>query len=464
MITIQSVLFAALGFLTATLVALLLAPAFWSRAVRLTTRRIKEQLPVTEAEVVAEKDRLRAKHALRVHQLEQEVEKSRLTGARQLIEINRRDARVTELATSLDALKQAFDENANARRVLEQTVADRLPRVEQRLAEAKRLLFNRDKEISELTRTAEIQTRALAEAGAINAQHQAEIERLVSALAARGGANPGAGGDPRFDGEVALRSEIEALRAKTRDQSQLISRLQTRFASGMVGPAAAAPGLSSDGAPIAIEGRGARLTGPGGPTEISPARAAELEVELRTVKARFEDQAGEIARLRAAIAVFESGETSAVDSKIALRAKLGSVEALAGQQADTIQKLRAELAAANERLARQAAHFMNELRRLGAGTMPASGASKRNVAQRLSLAERVAQTRSSPPPSAAPLVVAVAAVAPATVAPEPPPTPIETPPRSDVPTPRVDAPARASASRGRLVERITRMEKAADQS
>ena len=45
MLSIQSIMLVALGFLTAALLALTFAPAFWSRAVRLTTQRIKERDP-----------------------------------------------------------------------------------------------------------------------------------------------------------------------------------------------------------------------------------------------------------------------------------------------------------------------------------------------------------------------------------------------------------------------------------
>ena len=120
-----------------------------------------------------------------------------------------------------------YEETQNARRVLEQTVADRLPRVEERLTEAKKLLFTRDREIGELTRTAERQSRALAEAAAINAQQQAEIERLRRRSPTRAARSQDGTSDPRFDGEVALRSEIEALRAKTREQAQLLVRMQS---------------------------------------------------------------------------------------------------------------------------------------------------------------------------------------------------------------------------------------------
>ncbi len=126
-------------------------------------------------------------------------------------------------------LKVDVEENHNARRVLEQTVADRLPKVEARLAEAKRLLFNRDREIAELTVGAKRHKLALEEASSINAQQNAEISRLATTVTTRGGRARQLTGDARQDGEVALQSEIEALRSKTRDQANLIDRLQRRL-------------------------------------------------------------------------------------------------------------------------------------------------------------------------------------------------------------------------------------------
>ena len=64
-----------------------------------------------------------------------------------------------------------------------------------------------------------------------------------------------------------------------------------------------------------------------------------------------------------------------------------------------IGRLRAELAAVNERLARQAAHFMDEMRRLGAGTLPVATQPRASSARsdRRPLAERVAQVRPTTP-------------------------------------------------------------------
>jgi len=394
----------ALGFFAASLLGLLVATAFWSRAVRLTTARIKQSMPVSEPEIRADRDRLRAEYAIKVHKLEVQLDQAKLERARQLIDTNRRDASISTLETDLVRLKADLEENQNARRVLEQTVADRLPRVEARLAEAKRLLFNRDREIAELTAGARRHKQALEEASSMNAQKNAQIERLSTALTTRGGRGRRPAGEGT-DSEVALRSEIEALRNKASEQALLIDRLQRRLGSGFAlsAPAGAASSGASEGpedkARRNITEAEAALGSVRGAAAPSDGNAVALEREVRALKARTEDQAGEIARLKAALTAFEQPEKTGglKDSRIALKARLGSAQAQADQQTATIAKLRAELAAAHERLARQAAHFMGEMRRIGSGATQATGAPRRalRAEERRTLADRVAQVRAA---------------------------------------------------------------------
>lgn len=414
MINILSVMLVALGFLAAALIALLVAPAYRRRAVRLTTDEIRRSMPLTEAEIRADKDRIRAEYAIRLHEFERKHENAALDAARQSVEINRRDALISGLEGEIGRLKTALDEHENARRVLEHTVMERLPKVEHRLAEAKRLLFQRDREISILTQSAEKQGRALDEATQINTQQRDEIHRLNAAITTRAARNREGLGDPRFDGEIALRSEIEALRAKTRDQANLITRLQTLLVRA--GVAADGTGLKAgNGAlPDAVQGDmdAARLrhdlaeaesalrSVQSGQTAVVVAQPSPaLEAELRAAKAETRDQAAEIARLKAALATYEAGENDeklAKDSKIAMKARLSALQAETEQQNVTIQSLRAEIAGTNERLARQAAHFRDEMRRLGAGTLPASAEARRGPPeppQRRSLTDRINEPR-----------------------------------------------------------------------
>ena len=415
MLSIQSIMLVTLGFLTAALLALTFAPAFWSRAVRLTTQRIKERLPVTETEIRADKDRLRAEFAMTVHRLEAKIEQADLKRARHMIDLNRRDASIAQLESEVTTLRSSVEEFENARRVLEHTVSERLPKVEARLDEARVLLETRDREINSLSSSTSKQQNALEEARSINAQQNAEIERLSTSLTVRGGRNREALNDPRFSGEVALRAEIEGLRAKTRDQAGLIARLQQ--AAEQPGQAAgSAPGVNGARSPGELP---AGLMGVLPPDEVR----AVVERELRALKSKSEDQAAEIKTLTAELSALRSAEAANTpDSKVALRARLTGLQTQTDQQTELVRKLRAELSAANERLALQGAHFMEQMRRLGAGSLPASGQSARNDANaaKISLAERVANSRG---PQAVPAVANRDAAEPGVGASEPSTTP-----------------------------------------
>jgi hypothetical protein len=427
----------ALGFFTATLFALLIAPAFWSRAVRLTTRRLKATLPLTESEIKADKDRLRAEYAIRVHKLEMKVEQAELLKARHLIDLNRRDANISILEREVFALRASLEENQNARRVLEQTVADRLPKVEQRLSEAKTLLFNRDREIAELTQSTRRQQLALEEATAINSQQTSEIERLSTALTTRGARNRQQLADPRFEGELALRAEIDALRAKTREQAALVARMQSQMLRNPLANARLAG--EQLGEPPAV----LALPAPAAEDKADP----RLQQQARELEAANRDQAAELARLRAELETLKAGAgeiTGIKDSKIALKARLRSAEALSEQQMETIRRLRTELAGANERLALQGVQYMEQIRRLGAGTLPASGPARRPAnghGGRAPLTERVALARASR-----------ASTEPVTAPPQ------ATPPAADAVANATEA-APAAEPRQRLADRLASMAK-----
>ncbi|MDQ0512233.1 hypothetical protein [Ancylobacter amanitiformis] len=109
---IEAIMYCAIGFLAATLLALLALPAVWRRAVRLTRRRIENALPVTLAEIQADKDEARAAFATTVRRLEMDVDqlRTRLAGqwseiARQSAELASRQARLDEASTRLAALE-----------------------------------------------------------------------------------------------------------------------------------------------------------------------------------------------------------------------------------------------------------------------------------------------------------------------------------------------------------------------
>ncbi|QCK84388.1 hypothetical protein E8L99_00540 [Phreatobacter aquaticus] len=72
--TIETAMVFVLGFLAAALMSLALMGAVWKRAVRLTTRRVENSVPMSMAEIKAEKDQLRAEHAVVARRLEVRAE------------------------------------------------------------------------------------------------------------------------------------------------------------------------------------------------------------------------------------------------------------------------------------------------------------------------------------------------------------------------------------------------------
>jgi chromosome segregation ATPase len=97
---IEPALYFLLGFLSAGLLALMIAPAIWSRAVRLTRRRIEASQPLTLAEIKADRDQLRADFAVTSRRLELNIADLRTRAANQRIEVSRtqaeRDAALAE--------------------------------------------------------------------------------------------------------------------------------------------------------------------------------------------------------------------------------------------------------------------------------------------------------------------------------------------------------------------------------
>ncbi|MCJ2063337.1 hypothetical protein MKK63_11520 [Methylobacterium sp. J-088] len=71
---IEAVMIFALGFLAASLCGLLLLPALNARAARLARRRAEARLPLSPAEIAAERDFLRAQFAVQQRRLERKAE------------------------------------------------------------------------------------------------------------------------------------------------------------------------------------------------------------------------------------------------------------------------------------------------------------------------------------------------------------------------------------------------------
>jgi len=98
---IESIMYFAVGFLVASLLALALISAVHHRAVRLTQRRLEDSIPVSLTEIQADRDKLRAKFAMSTRRLEVTVEQLEAKVTSQLGEIARKSEAIAKLKAQL---------------------------------------------------------------------------------------------------------------------------------------------------------------------------------------------------------------------------------------------------------------------------------------------------------------------------------------------------------------------------
>lgn len=99
---IENIMYFALGALATALLTLIILPAVWKRAVRLTKRRIEAATPISMAEFRADKDQLRAEFALSTRRLEMTVESLRSRLAEQLGDVNQKRSDLAALMAERD--------------------------------------------------------------------------------------------------------------------------------------------------------------------------------------------------------------------------------------------------------------------------------------------------------------------------------------------------------------------------
>jgi len=97
---IEPIMYLAIGFLVSMLFGLMIVPLVHNRAVRLTTRRLEAETPLSMAEIQADKDQLRAEFAMSARRLEMNVEQLKNKTTSQLAELGVKPADVTYVALS----------------------------------------------------------------------------------------------------------------------------------------------------------------------------------------------------------------------------------------------------------------------------------------------------------------------------------------------------------------------------
>ena len=208
---IEAAMYGVLGALAAGLVALILIPPFWRRAMRLNRRDIEASLPTTRAEIDAFRDQLRAGFAVQARQLEQTIETFGDRLAARDIELGHKQQIITHLTRESSVSAEGLGLLEQERDVLQTKLATREAQVTE-TDEARKAAEKRIVEIEARLDAARQQLEAVVADGVVQKQ----------ALAAR-------------DAElVLLRGEIAAAAKATGQSSAMVlemAELRTALAS-----------------------------------------------------------------------------------------------------------------------------------------------------------------------------------------------------------------------------------------
>jgi hypothetical protein len=267
---IENVMYFVLGVLVAGLLALMVVPAVWNRAVRLTKKRIEAATPMTMAEFRADKDQLRAEFAVNTRRLEMNIEALRRRLADQLRDINRN-------RTELGGIKTERDQH--------QAVVQEL---EAREAELRNRILELEKENADLAQRLRMREREYAE-------KVSQLEEARASLRAQPASPPIFDGRPLsgdYDADVAqLVGGIEAERARVAAIEGQNRALTARLESIEPRTDAALDTAGSLRGRLAADAGAALL--PEEELETAEARIADAERRIADLFAETEDAGGD---------------------------------------------------------------------------------------------------------------------------------------------------------------------------
>lgn len=135
-----------LGLLSAGIVALLIGPPLWRRAVRLTYRDIERSLPMTREEIEADKDQLRASFAVSIRRLETTVERLENQAAVQRIDLSHKRDIIAMLTSEESKSGEDIVSLRQQRGELRAAVQER----DEALAEAKSRIADAERRFAEI--------------------------------------------------------------------------------------------------------------------------------------------------------------------------------------------------------------------------------------------------------------------------------------------------------------------------
>lgn len=304
---IESIMFFGIGFLVATLFALLLVPLVHNRATRLTMRRLEASTPLSMSEIQADKDQLRAEFAMSTRRLELSVEQLKARTTSQLGELGKK-------TDAINRLKQEVGEKSAtilALEAQEKALREELRTTEQEYSVKSNTMHNVERSLSD---------------------KEAELNRLTIAL-----------GDCTMvsDGQrveiAALRAQVEALKTQSSQMEREVKEAESRQLQARNDYAAASKELSDERAKATNLGNRLgqierQLVAQTTEAEILSRRVEDLEGKLTEQGRRLVEREYEARKLRNEL-------KSVRKTEIDLRAELTAGEA---RYAEATELLRAE--------------------------------------------------------------------------------------------------------------------------
>ncbi|RTM00069.1 MAG: hypothetical protein EKK31_23560 [Hyphomicrobiales bacterium] len=226
---VQSVLFFVLGFLCAVFLVSLIAPAVWRRAVVLTRRRLEASLPLTQAEIQADKDRVRAEYAMTTRRLEITVKNLQEKTAEQVVEIARGREALKGLAVEKQDKNQALADLQAKNAELRQREED-LHRLSEKHAQTERALEKRVLELQKLEQMYDDASFSSSNRQIELVARESELEKLASDIAMLRSQRKEA---DRRNQEIASESKgaREALKAEKRRTAELDKKVERLLAT-----------------------------------------------------------------------------------------------------------------------------------------------------------------------------------------------------------------------------------------
>ena len=299
---ILSLMLVALGFLTASLIAFLIAPLIWRRAASVTARRLQKRIPTSLVEAQAERDQLRAEHALAIRKLELKVDdlKEKLTA--QAVELTRANRRIGELVAEAEKREAQYAE----REAEIDTLTRNVEALEKEVAA-------RAERIAALETTLAARNQAIEAAQRTIRERDLEIEKLKGHLATQDAA------------EAAAAAPVHDTQKQLADRLRRLSRLVREIEQSRAEMTA----LQAE-----IDDITGRLAGagslPAAQAEAARSRLEALEADRGRVTVRIHEAQDEAGKLRSEIDLLDKSWQSQIGP---LKALSDQIETAAGQPA-----------------------------------------------------------------------------------------------------------------------------------